>query len=86
MADKGMEENGMAKTAGISQLLTVLALIVAPVGIVLTYNGADDLRVISATVFSVAWLSLSMLSYYRKSTLQRLRAQEDPPGAEHSEL
>ena len=67
----------MVNTAGISRFLTVLALIVAPVGIVLTYNGADDLGVVFATVFSIAWLSLSMLIYYRKSTMERLRAHQD---------
>ncbi len=84
MADKGAEETAMAKTTGISRFLTVLALIVAPVGIVLTYNGADDLGVVFATVFSTTWLSLAMLIYYRKSTMERLRAHQeslaaDPP-------
>jgi len=73
------------KTAAISRFLTVLALIVAPVGIVLTYNGADDLGVVFATVFSIAWLSLSMLIYYRKSTMERLRAHENSPAADPPE-
>ena len=75
----------MVKTAGISRFLTVLALIVAPVGIILTYNGADELGVVFATVFSIAWLSLSVLIYYRKSTLQRLRAHRDSLGADPPE-
>lgn len=69
----------MAKTAGLSQLMTVLALIIALVGGFLTYNGMDDLRIVSATVFSVAWLSFWMLAYYRKSMMQRVRAHEDVP-------
>ena len=69
----------MAKTAGIGQLVTVLALMIALAGVVLTYNGVDDLRVISATAFSVAWLSLAMLAYHRKSTLQRIRAWRQFP-------
>ena len=85
MADEGTEETGMVKTAGISRLLTVLALIVAPVGIVLTYNGADDLGLVLATVFSTAWLSLSVLVYYRKSTLERLRARQDSLAADPPE-
>lgn len=75
----------MVKTAGISRFLTVLALIVAPVGIVLTYNGADDLGLVFATVFSVSWLSLSVLVYYRKSTLERLRARQDSVAADPPE-
>ncbi len=75
----------MVKTAGISRFLTVLALIVAPVGIILTYNGADELGVVFATVFSIAWLSLSILIYYRKSTLQRLRAHRDSLAADPPE-
>ena len=62
------------KTTGISRFVTVLALIVAPVGIVLIYNGADAPGVVFATMFSIVWLSLSMLLYYRKSTMERLRA------------
>ena len=85
MADESTEETGMVKTTGISRFLTVLALIVAPVGIVLTYNGADDLAVVFATVFSIAWLSLSVLIYYRKSTMERLRAHQDSPAADPSE-
>ena len=54
-------------------------------GIVLTYNGADDLGVVLATVFSIAWLSLSILIYYRKSTMERLRAHQDSPVADPSE-
>ncbi len=75
----------MVMTAGVSRFLTVLALIVAPVGIVLTYHGAEDLRIIFATVTSVAWLSLSMLIYYRKATMQRLRAHQDFPAADPPE-
>ena len=85
MADMGMEESGMVKTAGVNQLLTILALIVAPVGVFLTYNGVEDLRVVLATVLSIAWLSVSMLIYYRKLTMQRLRAQESSPAAEPRE-
>ena len=73
----------MVKTTGISRLLTVLALIVAPVGIVLTYSGADDLGVVSVTAFSIGWLSLSMLFYHRKSTMERLRAHRDSSSIVH---
>ena len=83
MADKGTEETGMVKTTGISRLLTVLALIVAPVGMVLTHNGADDRGVVSAMAFSVAWLSLSMIAYHRKSTMERLRAHRDSSSIVH---
>ena len=82
MADMGTEESGMVKTAGTTRLLTVIACVVASVGVVLTYNGVEDLRVVLATVLSIAWLSVSMLIYYRKSTMQRLRAQESSPAAE----
>ncbi|MDE2838049.1 MAG: hypothetical protein OXL97_11175 [Chloroflexota bacterium] len=67
------------KTTGITQLMTVLALLIAPVGMFLTYNGIDDLRVVTVTAFSVAWLSMWMLAYYRKSTLQRVRAWKQFP-------
>ena len=67
----------MMKPTGMGQLLTIVALVVALVGIVLTYNGVADLRVVTATVFSVVWLSLAMLIYYRKSMTQRIRAQQD---------
>ena len=75
----------MTNTAGMGQLLTILALVVAPVGIFLTYNGVDDLRVISATTLSVAWLSVAMLAYHRRSALQRLREQQDLPTADQPE-
>ena len=67
----------MAKTTGMVQLMTVLALLIAPVGMFLTYNGMDDLRVVSVTLFSVAWLSMWTLVYYRKSTMQRVRARQE---------
>lgn len=75
----------MAKTAGIGQLVTVLALIIALVGVVLTYNGVDDLRVVAATAFSVVWLSLAMLGYYRKLMMQRVREQQYYPSADPPE-
>ena len=75
----------MAKNAGISQFVTLLALVIAPVGMFLTYNGVNDLRVVTATVFSVAWLSLWMLAYYRKSTMQRVRAHQDLAAADPPE-
>ncbi len=73
----------MEKTTGISRLLTVLALIIAPAGAFLTYNGADDLGVVSAMAFSIAWLSLSMIAYHRKSTMERLRAHRDSSSIVH---
>ena len=74
----------MLNTTGISRWVTVLALMVASVGVVLTYNGVGDLRVVFATVLSISWLSVSMLAYYKRSTLQRIKALErsdtgDPP-------
>lgn len=73
----------MEKTTGISRLLTVLALMIAPAGAFLTYNGADDLGVVSVTVFSTGWLSLSVLLYYRKSTVERLRVHRDSSSIVH---
>ena len=58
----------MLNTTGISRWVTVLALMVASVGVVLTYNGVGDLRVVFATVLSISWLSVSMLAYYKRST------------------
>ncbi len=75
----------MTKSAGFSQLLTVLALLVAPVGSYLTYKGTEDLLILSATVFSVAWLSFTVLVFYRKSTMERVRTQGDSPVAESPE-
>ena len=74
----------MLNTTGISRWVTVLALMVASMGVVLTYNGVGDLRVVFVTVLSISWLSVSMLAYYKRSTLQRIQALErsdtgDPP-------
>ncbi len=74
----------MLNTTGISRWVTILALMVASVGVVVTYNGVGDLRIVFATVLSISWLSVSMLAYYKRSTLQRIQALErsdaaDPP-------
>ncbi len=74
----------MVKAAGMGRWLTVFSLVILVPGVLLTYNGVQDLRVVGVTAFAAIWLSFSVLAYYRRLTLQRVRSlppsfDTDPP-------
>ena len=71
----------MVKTTGIGQLLTVLSVIIVIPGVVLTYNGVQDMRVVGMTAMAALWLSLVMIAAY-KSPRRHHPAQQRPLSAQ----
>ena len=51
----------MVNTAAMGRWLTVLSLVIVVPGVLLTYNGVQDLRVVGMTAFAASWLSFSVL-------------------------
>lgn len=68
----------MVNTAAMGRWLTVLSLVIFVSGVVLTYNGVQDLRVVGMTAFASSWLSFSILASYRRLVLQRVQSMPPP--------
>lgn len=68
-------------TKGINRSLTVLSLTIVVPGMLLTYNGVKDMRVVGMTALAAVWLAVAMLIFYRTTTTERLRAYRRPPQA-----